>query len=62
MRILSISIDSSILKEGSNALQRQKKYVRDPSLAKKFVAKTKQLPKREEVDRKYLAFLKANTL
>jgi len=38
------------------------KYYKYPSLAKKFIAKTKQLPKREEVDKKYLAFLKANTL
>ncbi len=35
------------------------KYCKDPSLSKKFIAKAKQLPKREEIDKKYLAFLKA---
>ncbi|MEM3154017.1 MAG: glycosyltransferase family 4 protein [Candidatus Woesearchaeota archaeon] len=34
------------------------KYYKDPELAKKFVAKYKQLPPREEIDKKYLAFLK----
>ncbi len=34
------------------------KYYKDPSLAKKFIAKYKQLPAREEIDKRYLAFLK----
>lgn len=34
------------------------KYYKDPSLAKKYIAKYKQLPSREEIDKKYLEFLK----
>lgn len=34
------------------------KYYKEPSLSKKFIAKYKQLPVREEIDKKYLAFLK----
>jgi len=34
------------------------KYYGDPSLAKKFATKAKHLPKREEIDKKYLEFLK----
>jgi glycosyltransferase involved in cell wall biosynthesis len=34
------------------------KYCKDPSLAKKFVPKYKQLPARVEIDKKYLALLK----
>jgi glycosyltransferase involved in cell wall biosynthesis len=34
------------------------KYYKDPALSKKFISKYKRLPAREEIDRKYLEFLK----